>query len=76
MFSAYVPIHPIINIPPERLHAIALMADSIKAMLATPLMDGWTASSFSPHDPAVFDNFVAELVAAEAGSGAFIVSSL
>ncbi|OJT03176.1 hypothetical protein TRAPUB_6224 [Trametes pubescens] len=75
MFGAHVPIHPVINIPPERLHAVALTADSIKATLATPLLYGWTASTFSPHDPAVFDDFVAELVAAEAGSGAFIVSA-
>lgn len=76
MFGAHVPIHPIINVPPEHLHAAVLTADNIKATLATPLLYGWNASSFSPQNPTAFDDLVAELLAAEAGSGASIVSSL
>ncbi|OJT11426.1 hypothetical protein TRAPUB_12056, partial [Trametes pubescens] len=73
MFGAHVPIHPILNIPPKQVHAAVLTADNIKTMLATTGYQGWTASDFSPHNPALFDDLVAELEAAAAGSGASIL---
>lgn len=73
MFGARVPIHPIANTPPTRLCSAAPTADDIKATIAAHGMVKYTASTFIPGRPELFDGLTAEVAAAAAKRGAFIV---
>lgn len=71
MFGARVPIHLIANTPPKQTRTIAPTADDIKATIATHGMVKYTACTFIPGRPELFDGLTAEVAAAAANRGAF-----
>lgn len=73
MFGARVRIHPIVNTPPKRPYDVAPTADDIKVTIATHGMVKYTASTFIPGRPELFNDLAAELAAAAAKRGASVV---
>ncbi|EIW55388.1 uncharacterized protein TRAVEDRAFT_74204 [Trametes versicolor FP-101664 SS1] len=69
MFGARVRIHPIVNTPPKRPYDVAPTADDIKVTIATHGMVKYTASTFIPGRPELFNDLAAELAAAAAKRG-------
>lgn len=71
MFGARVPIHLIANTPPKQTRTVAPTADDIKATITTHGMVKYTASTFIPGCPELFDGLTAEVAVAAANRGAF-----